>query len=305
MNNFFAEGFQALRELPTFELVPLIGIPFYFLVVLMGIFTVRTLIWGLPITDRIKSGSKVMPRFCLEYGYWTIRFHVKLFLALRFSADAITLLSLAFATAGAVFLGMGRFSLGGWLMFFSFFCDAFDGIVARATGTSSNRGEYFDSFIDRYNDMVVALGYLYYYRNDPFPAALVALMMVGSSVMGYARAKGEAVGIDPNVGYMQRHERATYLGVLTSMAPILAAFVEPHSPHPTYHAALLAIGLVAVFTNITAIWRAVYVLRRMPKAPKPDFSRVSNGANGHSKRIQPLPQIATAAIDEHPAPARS
>ena len=70
--------------------MPLIGIPFYFLVVLMGIFTIKTLLRGLPITDRIKSGSRVMPRFCLEYGYWTIRVHVKLFIALHFSANAIT-----------------------------------------------------------------------------------------------------------------------------------------------------------------------------------------------------------------------
>src|SRR5579883_555742 len=295
-----AEGIQALRALPAIELVPLIGIPLYFLVILLGAFTLKTLLWGMPITERIKSGSKVMPRFLLEYGYWTIRVHVKMFMALHFSANAITVLSLGFAAAGAYFLALGRFSLGGWLMFFSFFCDAFDGIVARAAGTSGDRGEFFDAVIDRYNDMVVGLGYLYYYRNDLVPAALVALMMIGSTAMGYARAKGEAVGIDPNVGYMRRHERATYLGVLTVMAPIISAFIEPHATHPMYYSALLAIGLVAVFTNVTAIWRAAYVLERMPK-PAPVRPAL---VNGHSKPASAMPQIANDRVEDQPFPVR-
>jgi CDP-diacylglycerol--glycerol-3-phosphate 3-phosphatidyltransferase len=301
----FATGIEALRAMPLLELIPIVGIPLYFLVVLLGTFTVRTLIWGMPITERIKSGSKVLPRFLLEYGYWTIRVHVRLFIALRISANQITLLSLAFAVAGAVLIGMGRFSLGGWLMFFSFFCDAFDGIVARETGTSSNRGEFFDALVDRYSDIVICLGFLYYYRNDPIPALLVSLMMIGSSVMGYARAKGEAVGIDPNVGYMQRHERATYLGVLTVTAPIFAAFIEPHATHPMFHATLFAIALIAFFTNITAVWRALYVLARMPK-PAPTLS---NGANGRARPRRPI-VVSAPSRDEQlssgePSPVRS
>src|SRR5204862_5963407 len=111
--------------------------------------------------------AKVVPRFVLEYGYWMLHAQVRLLLALRVSADAMTLLSLAFSMAGAVYIGVGRFGLGGWLMFYSCFCDGLDGMIARATGTASARGEYFDSFIDRYADMITGFGVLSYYRNAP------------------------------------------------------------------------------------------------------------------------------------------
>src|SRR5213078_3070006 len=97
---------------------------------------------------------------------------------------------------------------------------------------------------------------LFYYRNDPWPAAIVAIGMIGSTAMGYARAKGEAVGIDPNVGVMQRHERGTWLGALTVLAPIFSAFIEPGVAHPRYYSTLFALSLIAVLTNVSAIWRA-------------------------------------------------
>jgi CDP-diacylglycerol--glycerol-3-phosphate 3-phosphatidyltransferase len=286
-------GWQALRALPSYEIIPLLGIPVYFVAVLLVTFTIRSLIWGMPRAKRVSSGSHVLPRFFLEYGYWTLQVHVKVFTTLRISANGVTYLSLAFAAAGAVGIGAGSFCLGGWLMFLSFFCDAFDGLVARATGTASPRGEFLDATIDRYGDLLTSFGYFYYYRNDPIPLALAGLMTLGSSVMSYARAKGEAVGIDPNVGFMQRHERATYLGILTVLSPISSAFIEPGAAHPLYHPVWVAMGLIGIFTNITAIWRTAYVMKRLPRPgqtaqtskndsnPTPK-SPGTNGASSHA-----------------------
>ena len=98
---------EALHS-PTIELYPLIGIPIYFLSFL-GLFIIRSAIWGVPQAERIKKyESKVMPRFFLEYGYWMLQMQVKVSLTLRFSANAVTVLSLISATAGAVYIGMGR-----------------------------------------------------------------------------------------------------------------------------------------------------------------------------------------------------
>src|SRR5207248_251105 len=112
----------------------------------------------------------------------------------------------------------GSFTLGGWLLFASHTADALDGMVARATGVSSNSGEFLDALVDRYSDFAIYLGTMWYFRDSPIPAALATAALVGSSVMGYARAKGEAVGIDPNVGWMARHERGVILGSLTVLS---------------------------------------------------------------------------------------
>ena len=96
---------------------------------------------------------------------------------------------------------------------------------------------------------------MWYFRDQPVPLALAVSALIGSSVMGYARAKGEAVGIDPNVGWMARHERGVVLGCATVLAPIV-------SPYLVW----VGLGSIGLFTNITAIWRAVYVMNRMKPA---------------------------------------
>ena len=83
--------------------------------------------------------------------------------------------------------------------------------------------------------------------------------------MGYARAKGKAVGIDPNVGWMARHERGVVLGTLTVLTPIATPFFEPGVAHPRHYLVWLAAALIALFTNMTAIWRAQFVMSRMER----------------------------------------
>jgi CDP-diacylglycerol--glycerol-3-phosphate 3-phosphatidyltransferase len=144
-------------------------------------------------------------------------------------------------------------------------CDAWDGIVARKTNVSSEAGEFFDATIDRYNDLIAFLGIMYYYRNDPLPLLLAAAALVGSTLTSYTRAKGESVGVDPNVGWMQRHERGVYLGLATCTAPILAHFIEPGATHPRHFAVIAALALMAITANVTAVWRARFVLAGLGK----------------------------------------
>src|SRR5438105_11279218 len=103
-------GLGVLGALPLGEKILLFGIPAYFLSFFFY-FCVRALFRPVPRSPRFdKLGrAKVVPRFVLEYGYWMLRAQVRLLLALRVSADAMTLLSLAFSMAGAVYIGMGRF----------------------------------------------------------------------------------------------------------------------------------------------------------------------------------------------------
>jgi CDP-diacylglycerol--glycerol-3-phosphate 3-phosphatidyltransferase len=262
-------GWEALHALPPSVVWPMVGIPAGF-VIAFGVFCLQCLVRGMPRTPRMEklARSKLVPRIILEYGYWLLYLPVRLLLALGLSADQVTLISLGFGCASAWYIAHGHFAIGGWLVYLSFIFDALDGMVARARGTSSDRGEYFDAFIDRYADFALFCGYAWYYRNDPLPLGLTVAALVGSSVMGYARAKGEAVGIDPNVGWMARHERAVFMGTLTVFAPVAALWLEPGAARPTYHLAVIALGVVALFSNLAAIQRALYVMKRMPRPPE-------------------------------------
>ncbi len=68
------------------------------------------------------------------------------------------------------------------------------------------------------------------------------------------------MGVDPNVGYMQRHERAVYLGLGTLLSPIASMWLEPAADHPRYLLAIVAVAVVALASNVTALLRARYVL---------------------------------------------
>jgi CDP-diacylglycerol--glycerol-3-phosphate 3-phosphatidyltransferase len=252
---------SALWRLPLVDLVPLLGLPAIWVAACI-FFCVRAAIFGMPRTARIDKLAKspYLPRIIMEFGYWMFTLPIAICLALGITPDLLTLGSLVVTVAGSVMIGMGHFGLGGWILFFAFMLDAWDGIVARKLNISSVGGEFLDATIDRYNDLLGFLGLMFYYRNDPLPLALATLSLIGSTLVSYTRAKGEAVGVDPNVGYMQRHERAVYLGISLVIAPLISAFVEPDAAHPRYHLVVLVLGLMAVTTNVTAIWRARFVL---------------------------------------------
>lgn len=278
-----------LWHLPWPDLLLILGLPAFWIVSFL-IYCVRCALFGMERTPRIDRVVKTpwLPRIFMEFGYWMFRLPVRMFIALHITANMITVGSMFLTLVAAIGVGLGHFSFGGWMLLFAFTCDSWDGIVARATGTVSVGGQFFDSTIDRYNDLMTFLGFMYYYRNDRLPLALIATAMVGSTVMSYARAKGEAVGVDPNVGYMQRHERAVWLGMSTALAPILSAFIEPQAAHPIYHFPVVVLGMIAVVSNITAIWRIRFVMTRLEQRPALVPQTVKLPAPGILQRLRRL-----------------
>lgn len=257
---------QMLWSLPWAVKIPLLGLPTFWIVSFI-VYLLRCALFGMERTPRIDTVFKSpwLPRVVMEFGYWMFRIPVRLCIVLGITPNMITFGSLLLTIGGALAIGMGHFALGGWTLLFAFTCDAWDGIVARATNNCSASGEFFDSTIDRYNDLITYLGYLYYYRNDKLVLPLVALAMIGSTLVSYTRAKGDALGIDASAGYMQRHERAVWLGVSTAVAPILSAFIEPGAPQPLHHIVVIVMALMAVLTNITAFWRISVVMDGIKK----------------------------------------
>jgi CDP-diacylglycerol--glycerol-3-phosphate 3-phosphatidyltransferase len=264
--SFFGNGVALLSRLPILDLIPMIGLPLFWVVCCLY-FCARSALFGMPRTARIDKIAKspYMPRIIMEFGYWMFTLPIKLLLKLRVTPNMLTVGSLIVTIVAAIFLGMGHFSFGGWTLFLAFTMDAWDGIIARETGVSSISGEYLDATIDRYNDVIAFLGFMFYYRNDYIPLALVTLSLIGSTLVSYTRAKGEAVGVDPNVGWMQRHERAVYIGIGSVISPVVAAFVEGNVARPRFHLLWLAMGIMAFTTNVTAIWRARFVLAGLRK----------------------------------------
>jgi CDP-diacylglycerol--glycerol-3-phosphate 3-phosphatidyltransferase len=212
---------------------------------------------GLPI----RTGS--LPGVLIDFWYWLLAPAIALLRRLGVTPNVITALSLPVAVVGALALALGHPGLGSWALLLAFGLDACDGWLAREAGVASAGGEFIDATVDRYTDLIILLGFLGYYRNELLPALLAGAALVGTSVVSYTRAKGEALGVDPNVGWMQRQERAVLLGAGAVLAPILGPLWESPGDHPPYFTVIIALALVAVGTNLTVIARTRYVVARL------------------------------------------
>jgi CDP-diacylglycerol---glycerol-3-phosphate 3-phosphatidyltransferase len=165
---------------------------------------------------------------------------------LGLTPNTITILGLAGNTIGAYFLSQGNMTIGGIIILAMGPVDALDGTMARLRGEPSSFGAFVDSITDRYSELVIFGGLLYYYlqQGNTLAAVLVYLAAAGSVLVSYVRARGQSLGYDTKIGILTRLER--YL--------VLAPALILNLP-------LVALWIIAILANITAFQRIMDVRR--------------------------------------------
>jgi CDP-diacylglycerol--glycerol-3-phosphate 3-phosphatidyltransferase len=117
--------------------------------------------------------------------------------------------------------------LGFLLLILTAVPDVLDGAVAKASGTASPRGAFFDSVSDRVTDSLVLGGIAWHLATTSGGhAALLPFAVLGTSTLiSYERAKAESLGYSAKGGLMERAERiiALCLGLLVPvlLVPVL------------------------------------------------------------------------------------
>ncbi len=254
---------------PLAPLAPALGLMLYFLGAL-AIYAVRN-----PIIDpeiAARPASPLIGRWLRNYLMWVLSPCERWLVRLRVAPSAVTLASLGMAIGAAWALARDCFALGGWLYLAAGICDILDGRIARLTGRVSAGGAYFDSVIDRYAELAVFCGLAFFYRTTPV-AAIVVAAAIGSFMVSYARARGESLGADVSIGTMQRPERLFYLGVIIAHCPFIELFLPP-AWRPAHPAAVLALMLLAISSNATAIQRILHTLRHLDgPTPSPGIAK--------------------------------
>ena len=143
------------------------------------------------------------------------------------TANALTVTGIVISAIGAVVIGQGKLFLGFIFLILTGLPDALDGAVAKAAGTSSVRGAFFDSFSDRVTDIFLFCGIAWYLAsNEPGRIMMLPVAVMGAAMLiSYQRAKAESLGFDAKGGIMERAERfiVLALGLLISdfLIPIL------------------------------------------------------------------------------------
>jgi CDP-diacylglycerol--glycerol-3-phosphate 3-phosphatidyltransferase len=160
--------------------------------------------------------------------------------------NTMTILGLVGNTVGAILLAMGNMTYGGLMILAMGPVDALDGTMARLRGEPSEFGAFVDSVTDRYSELVIFGGLLFYFsQQGDWLGALVTYIAAGGSVLvSYVRARASSLGYDTKVGILTRMER--YL--------VLAPTLVLNYP-------MVGLWIIAVLANVTALQR-VWDIRR-------------------------------------------
>lgn len=162
---------------------------------------------------------------------------------LRLRPNHLTVAGLAVSLLSATAFVAGRTRTAGTLLLLAGLFDFFDGSLARASKQVTPFGAFLDSVIDRYSDLVVLLGIVVLFSRMPHARGAIVAMagLVGSVMVSYTKARAESIGVECNVGVMERPERMICL-----IAGALLGLLEP------------ALWVLAVLANVTAIQRIVF-----------------------------------------------
>jgi len=166
---------------------------------------------------------------------------------LGITPNAMTISGLIGNTVGAVLVAMGHMTIGGLIILAMGPIDALDGTMARLRGMSGQFGAFVDSVTDRYSELIIFGGLLYYYvsQGDNIATMLVFGASAGSVLVSYIRARGQSLGWDTKVGILTRMERYLVL-----------------APSLIFNIPLVGLWIIAIFANITALQRIIDVRRQ-------------------------------------------
>lgn len=166
---------------------------------------------------------------------------------LGLTPNMMTLIGLAGQLGAAVLLAFGEFRWGGLVVLIMAPIDALDGTMARLSGKTSRFGGFLDSVVDRYSELVLLGGLMVFYiqQGQWLPVVLVYVAAAGSIMVSYTKARGESLGFKVNVGLLTRVER--YIVII----PCLLLNIP-----------LVALWILAIFTNFTALQRILAVRKQ-------------------------------------------
>ena len=163
---------------------------------------------------------------------------------LGLTPNMVTLAGVVGQAIAAAIIALGYVTFGGLLLVLVAPLDVLDGTMARLRGTPSAFGAFLDSVTDRYAELAIFGGLFIYYsqRLDWIACSLVYLAAAGSVLVSYVRARAQGVGYEAKIGLLSRVER--YIILIPSLI---------------FNVPFWAIIILAIFTNLTAIQRILYV----------------------------------------------
>jgi archaetidylinositol phosphate synthase len=176
-----------------------------------------------------------------------------LFSSTGLSPNTFSLIGFVITIISAIIFGINTLKLdptinfsaiGSLLLLAGGFFDVIDGSVAKITKTTSRKGAFIDSTLDKISETIIFLGIAIGELANP----ILCLVAVSSSLLvSYTRSRAETLGIDlSGVGFGERAERILILAVMGLL---------PFS-HSLEYGVIIVIG-ISIITVIQRIYKTV------------------------------------------------
>ncbi|MDP9227501.1 MAG: CDP-alcohol phosphatidyltransferase family protein [Actinomycetota bacterium] len=184
----------------------------------------------------------------------------------RLTPNAISIVGLVGNLAAAALVWQHYFFLGGLAFIIGSVMDTLDGRYARVSGKGTLFGAFLDSTLDRIEEGIVLTAVAYYFAEtgDAVAAAMCVVVVLGSLMVSYTRARAEALGVECTVGIATRPVRVVILSIGLVFAKGAGVFeIELLAP---------SIYVMAGLTAVTVVQRVLHVrnaLKQMEADPAP------------------------------------
>jgi CDP-diacylglycerol--glycerol-3-phosphate 3-phosphatidyltransferase len=206
----------------------------------------------------------------LEEAYHRLlgRYLVPCCVFLRLKPDHLTLLGMLIALLAGITFIFSPF-WGGMLTIFSGLLDTLDGALARELNQTEKRGALLDSVLDRYSEYWILIGIWAYYQAKDGATSFITLTMFfvlfGSTMVSYVKARAEGLNVSCRVGLFQRGERIISIGLAGMVNSLVNFTARANETVLLGQDAVLTVALIllAVGTNLTALWRLYHGLNKL------------------------------------------
>ena len=175
------------------------------------------------------------------------------------SPDAITVLGTLGVVAGALALfPRGQLFAGTMVVTVFVLTDMLDGAMARRIDRRSVFGAWLDSTCDRLADAAVFSGLVLWFvggGDDALLAAVALFCLVTGSLVSYAKARAEGLGLRCDVGFAERAERLIIVLVAAGFSGLGVTWALP-----------VGLWLLAAASLVTVVQRLLEVRRQAAAA---------------------------------------
>lgn len=185
----------------------------------------------------------------------------------QLTPNAISMVGLVGNLIAAWLVVEGHFFFAGLAFIIGSVMDTLDGRYSRMSGKGTLFGAFLDSTLDRIEEGVVIAAVAWHFaeNGENVAAAMCVLVVLGSLMVSYTRARAEALGVECKVGIATRPVRVVILS-----AGLVLADGEVISGLDLLPIAIYVMAALTAITTLQRVWHVRTELKKLDAAASPE-----------------------------------